>query len=351
MAIKAHTPAGSLPAKVLYYQNTNSGLPYYAMAAAIADRTMRYSGNVKECLPAAPSHHGGDGMLPNYRSFSWDHRNPAVTAHFVESFRNATSGALGGALDGTFMDTTACYNAGSGQAAASLATGQAMQRAVPGKIVAFHTCQSSAALSGAALGMGGAMDYTIAMPTTVAAAAAAAAAVAVGDGGQTSVNQSGARAVEWMAANGAAGVLSLAHIGDTAYGTNYNYSLAVFLAGANNRSYFAFSSTYKKTPDFDQRWTDCSDTYSPANHTPVPGTPSGWPQFPTWCAGQGYSPDYDRPLGAPTGPAAPTGKGKMQVARAFASGTTVRVDLLGATCLIRWADGGYTVCEAGAGPE
>ena len=131
VAIKAHTPQGSLPAKVLYYQNTNSGLPYYAMAASIADRTMQYSGSAKECLPARPSHQGGDGMLPNYRTFSWDHTNPAVTEHFVESFRNATSGTLGGALDGTFMDTTACYNFGSGQAAASLATGRAMQRAVP----------------------------------------------------------------------------------------------------------------------------------------------------------------------------------------------------------------------------
>ena len=206
------------------------------------------------------------------------------------------------------------------------------------------------------------MDYTIATPTlTTTTTAAAAAAVAAGEGRRlqsqasdkpaSPKNQTGARAVEWMAANGAAGVLSLAHIGDVAYGSNYNYSLAVFLAGANNHSYFAFSSTYKKTPDFDQRWTDCSDTYSPKNHTPVPGTPPGWPRFPTWCARQGYSPDYDRPLGAPTGPAAPTGKGKMQVMRKFASGTTVRVDLLGASCIIRWADGAYTVCEAGAGPE
>jgi hypothetical protein len=59
----------------------------------------------------------------------------------------------------------------------------------------------------------------------------------------------------------------------------------------------------------------------------------------------GFSPDYERPLGAPAGPAAPTGGARGEVARSFASGTRVTVELKGSRCLIAWSDGAETVCE------
>ena len=112
-----------------------------------------------------------------------------------------------------------------------------MQHAVPSKLVAFHCTDASPALSGHELGVAAGMDYTLAVPTTPAAA---------GNGDEPAPGhapQTGAKAVAWMAANGEAEVLSLAHIGATLFSAKYNYSLAVFLAGANERSYFAFSST------------------------------------------------------------------------------------------------------------
>lgn len=161
------------------------------------------------------------------------------------------------------------------------------------------------------------MDYTIAEPNATKAK----------KGG----GLDGAAAVAWLDANHAAGVLSLSHMGATLYDANQNYSLAVFLAGANELSYYAFSSSYKDpaTPS----WLDCSPQGAPT-----------WPAFPTWCAGMGWSPDYSRPLGAPDGPAAKTGGARGEVARGFASGTRVTVELEGSRCLIAWADGASTVC-------
>lgn len=140
---------------------------------------------------------------------------------------------------------------------------------------------------------------------------------------------SGAAGVAWLTANAAAGVLSLAHIGDVDQGVDYKYALACFLAGANNRSFFAFSSADKTEP----AWEECWDGGSPTA-----------PVFPTWCSGQGWSDDYARPLGEPTGPATATGGAKEEVQRSFASGTRVTVELTGSSCTIAWSDGHTTVC-------
>ena len=102
----------------------------------------------------------------------------------------------------------------------------------------------------------------------------------------------------------------------------------------------------KGTPLFAERWTDCSPRVGGPNGTAPQRYP--WPAFPTWCAGQGYSPDFARPLGPPESAAAtPTGRGAGEVTRRFASGTAVTVALNGSTCVIEWADGFRTVCEAG----
>ena len=93
---------------------------------------------------------------------------------------------------------------------------------------------------------------------------------------------------------------------------------------------FAFSSA-NKTED---AWRQCWDGGSPT-----------FPIFPTWCSGQGWSADFARPLGAPPGPAVPTGGKKGEVTRTFASGTKVTIEAKGAACSIAWADGHTTTCQ------
>ena len=298
---------------VLYYQQITGALPYYRASQALnANPTWKLDAN---CAPTAGAGRGGSfvgDILPNYATYAWDHTRQGVTANFVSNFVNMTAG--NSPLDGTFIDTAACYS-GAGQATASIATVAAMQAAVPGKIVGFHTESSLAGANG----FSAAMDYTFAVPAKKAAAVAAA----------PGKDTSGKAAVAWLNANFAAGVTSFAHIGDVAGGADMMYSLAVFLAGANNNSYFAFSSAEKTAPAWEQCWDG--------------GSPTA-PVFPTWCSGQGWSPDFARPLGEPRGAAAPTGAGKDEVTRAFASGTTVTVELSGNTCTIAWADGAQTVC-------
>ena len=261
------------------------------------------------CQPVSDAGALGD-ILPNYATYAYDHTQKGVTENFVAGFLNMTSSTL---VDGTFIDTAGCYDA-PGQAAASLATVQAMQAAAPNKLVGFHT---QSALSGAN-GFSAAMDYTFAQPSKKRF-------LRSGPGKDTS----GEAGVAWLDANGAAGVLSLAHIGDVDQGVDYKYALACFLAGANNRSFFAFSSAEKTAPAWEQCWDG--------------GSPTA-PVFPTWCSGQGWSADYARPLGEPTGPATSTGGAKKEVQRSFASGTRVTVELTGSSCTIAWADGHTTVC-------
>ena len=260
-----------------------------------------------------------DGMLPHYRSYSWNQSLDKVRDHFVKHYANVTS-APGSKLDGTFLDTNGCSRE-PGQREGLLRTARAMQVAAPGTIVGLHASDS---VRDRFTGVAAAMQYTLARP-----------------GG-------GAAAVAWMAANAANGVISLCHMGATLYSAEFNYSLATFLAGANDRAYFAFSDTYKKAePLFEQRWTDCSPNFtSPLVNSSVQRYP--WPAFPTWCAGQGYSPDFHKELGAPTSAAAePTGRADGEVARSFASGSKVTIALNGTTCVIEWADGSHTVCAGG----
>ena len=55
-------------------------------------------------------------------------------------------------------------------------------------------------------------------------------------------------------------------------------------------------------------------------------------------------PEYDRPLGEPTGPATRTGGAKDEVKRSFSTGTRVTVELSGSSCRIEWSDGAVTTC-------
>lgn len=83
--------------------------------------------------------------------------------------------------------------------------------------------------------------------------------------------------------------------------------------------------------------------------TPLIHAPPPQPYNYYWCS-QGWtlqtgwdsmSPDYLRPLGAPTGNATRTANGW---ARAFASGTKVTLDTAWARPCIEWADGHRTGC-------
>ena len=299
---------------VLYYQQITGALPYYRGSSPIGshpawrlDPTTCQPPVARGSIDAA----GAGDILPNYVSFAWDHSQSGVTAAFVDSFVNMT---LSTHLDGTYIDTAGCYSNAS-QQAASDATVRAMQAAAPGKIVGFHTSATPFA------GASAYMDYTFAVPVGPARAGRSSGA---------KKDTSGKAAVAWLDANAAAGAVSFAHIGDVAGGADQVYALAVFLAGAYNQSYFAFSSAEKAAP----AWEQCS-----------PGAPT-WPAFPTWCTGQGYTPDYDRPLGEPLGPRTRTGGARDEVTRAFRSGTRVTVELSGAACSIAWSDGATTTCTS-----
>jgi hypothetical protein len=204
---------------VLYYQQITGAHPYYRASQVVNARpelTLDGSCNPRSVgAPPPPPPQPLRDILPNYVTFAWDHTKNGVTQNFVAAFANLTSRSL---LDGTFIDTASCYNSG-GQAAASLATVQAMQAAVPDRIVGFHT---EAGLAGSN-GFSAAMDYTFAQPGAKPAK----------PGKKDLSCEAG---IAWLAANGAAGVMSLAHIGDVDQGPAYTYSLACYLAGANELS-------------------------------------------------------------------------------------------------------------------
>jgi hypothetical protein len=201
---------------VLYYQQITGALPYYRASQIVNARPeLTLDGSCSpRGAPGAPLAPLAD-ILPNYATYAWDHTKDGVTQNFVANFKNVTASSL---LDGTFIDTAACYNS-AGQAAASIATVQAMQAAAPDKIVGFHT---DAGLAGAN-GFSAAMDYTFAQPGAKPAKPG-------------KKDMSCAAGIAWLDANSAAGVMSLAHIGDVDQGPDYTYSLACYLAGANELS-------------------------------------------------------------------------------------------------------------------
>ena len=298
---------------VLYYQQITGALPYYRASSVVTTAGFALDAN---CQPVRSNEHTetntfGD-ILPNYVTYAWDHTAAGVTANFVSAFKNLTQSVP--AIDGTFIDTASCYASTQAQQDASDATVRAMQAAVPDKIVGFHT--ESTPFSGASAYM----DYTFAEPSKKRLLRKVT--------GKPNKDTSGKAAVEWLDANAAAGAISFAHIGDVDGGADQVYSLAVFLAGVYDQAYFAFSSAEKTAP----AWVQCD-----------PAAPT-WPAYPTWCTGQGYTADYDRPLGAPLGPRSATGGARDEVTRSFASGTHVTVELSGSACTIAWADGTTTTC-------
>jgi len=292
----------SAPPVVLYYINANSGLPWYRLSAPLAA-----AAHPEWRLHNACHALGGDAMAP-YAAYDWDLTQAGVKQHFVDSFVNTTDAFP--SLDGIYVDQDLC-TAVPAQWAAVREILAAMQSARPDLIVGFDTTNGVLAGNN---GFRAAMDYSLTRPTAA--------------GQPPPPLNSGSDAVRWLQDNGEAGVISLAHDGAGIY----NYSLSVFLAGAHasTPSYYAFSAMRTNQP----LWMDCWD-----------GGAEEAPLFPTWCAGMGDMGDYSRPLGQPLGDAQPTGRPRGEVTRAFAAGTRVTVELLGAACEISWGDGHRTVCN------
>jgi hypothetical protein len=295
---------------VLYYQNANSGLPWYRLSAPLASNAHpEFRLKNGSCHSLGDS---GDAMVP-YESFDFDHRVDGVQPWFVASFLDTT--ARFPVFDGVYIDQDGASVCSPAQFAAVVATVAAIQAASPDLIVGFD--ETNGVPSGAA-GFRAAMDYSLCAPTV--------------PGRAPPRLNSGLDAVRWLRANGDAGVISLAHDGADAPNDGlYNYSLSVFLAGMHETtpSYFAYCSMRKNAP----LWEDCWD-----------GGSDEAPVFPTWCAGMGGSSDFLRPLGPPLGAAVPTGRPGDEVTRSFASGTRVTVELSGEACLIAWSDGHRTAC-------
>jgi len=158
--IEEHFAAGAAAIKalnasvvVLYYQQITGALPYYRQSQPLMSHAgWALDDNCNPVTEDAGSAAALGDILPNYVTYGYDHTQAGVTENFVAAFLNMTGST---SVDGTFIDTAGCYDA-PGQAAASLATVQAMQAARPDKIVGFHT---QSALSGAN-GFSAAMDYT-----------------------------------------------------------------------------------------------------------------------------------------------------------------------------------------------
>ena len=288
--LKAANPALT----VLYYNNVNQCLPYYRAAQ-----------NASAYEVVAGCEDTGDHMCPSVRTRCWDQTSARTRAAWVAAFADTLARAP--ALDGVYADTGRA-DALPGQRAGALATLAAMQAAAAParKLVGFHLDDADSAPAGA---LALAQTYTFAAPGA------------------------GRAALAWLASNEARGRVALAHAQTTLHTAEQNYSLSVFLLGAYNASFYAFSSI-KKGPnnavDFCTR-----------------GPGDAAPAFPTWCAGQGWSPDYERALGAPDGPAVPTGGARCEARRTFGGGATAVVaELDGAACSIAWADGAKTVCGA-----
>ena len=121
-------------------------------------------------------------------------------------------------------------------------------------------------------------------------------------------------AIEELQALVAAGFIVQAHAGYTADGADNHCasvvnSLAAFLIGAGEGSYFACSRDWQIDPEW-----------------PAPGHASDWM---TW------HPEYSRPLGTPTGPGQRSAAGIWT--RAFALGTQVEFDAHSGIGTITWA--------------
>ena len=265
---------------VLFYQNANALLPYYRWAANVTSNPSRCTSSGAHMMQCVPV------------TWAWNHSSPTTLPIW-----QAGLAAAAPELDGMYVDTAGCRDPAELQTLASL------QKAFPSKIIGFHDFNVGAACGGNASGaLRLSQTYTF------------------GEGG--------AADVAWVAGNERLGVTSLCHAQTTAGTALQNYSLALFLAAAGNFSMYAFSSF--NSSGGGAPWEFCN-----------PRSPTA-PAFPTWCAGQGWSADFEKPLGAPRGPAAPTGGKKGQVAREFASGTRVTVDVGGSFAEIAWADGSFT---------
>ncbi len=286
LALAAQIKAVNRSTAVLYYNNVDAALPFFRLARPL------FEGHSDWALQGKVSH--GGHMFPNVSGLVYDQSIPEVRDLWMQHFANMTKPSS--ALDGIFIDVGGTIN----NVTTTEALFGAMQRANPDKIVGHVT------------GLASRVPYKLKQTYTFAA--------------------SEAEIRDLIACSSEDGTLCEAHYQPSFESfegkphdnpTGWNATLAAFLIGANEGSYFGFST---KTPQLGEYF--CGGPY------------------PTWATGMGWSEDYTRPLGPPDGPAHRSADGVYT--RSFGSNAT-RVMLQvknkgGALCDISWGDGHRTTC-------
>ena len=292
LALAAQIKAVNSSTTVLYYNNVDAALPFFRMARPL------YDAHPDWALRGAVSH--GGHMFPNVSGKMFNQSVPGVRYLWLQHFANMTK--LGSALDGIFIDVADHKNNPS----TTETLFGAMQRANPGKIVGHVTSLSEK------------VPYKLKQTYTFGASEDEIEALAV--------------------CSSQPGAICEAHFQPSfeSFGgkphdnpSGWNATLAAFLIGANEGSYFGFST---KTPQTGEYF--CGGPY------------------PTWASGMGWSEDYTRPLGPPDGPASLSEEG-VYTRNFGGNATRVMLQLRGkdgadSLCEISWADGHRTQCTAAA---
>ena len=232
-------------------------------------------------------------MLPQCRVYLWDQRQTAVQNYWASLCANLTNRS-DSSLDGCSIDT----------ASTCLVSEKETTRFETGRENAVSLAQELAGV-----------NYIVG-----AVNAAAKDKVQLGHMYTFSASK---KSLDWLNEMKEANMIAEAHA-QTAVGgkrDHVNASLAAFLIGAYEKSYFAFSTS--------------------------PG--AGYHPFcdgtaPTWCYGMGWIDEFSKPLGKPLSDAV-VSRGGMHYERKFASGTNVTLDLEENSCEILWADGSATICR------
>lgn len=275
---------------VLFYSNSIAGLTYYRWCSeGFKEHPSWRLTNEKGKLCQS----GGGHMLPHYSGFDWDQRQGTVREWWASLCRDLAN-KTDSPLSGCSIDT-----------AGSCLDDKEQRKALEeGRRQAVTLAQQ---MTGS--------DYIVG---------------AVGAAPEDKVQLSqiytfgpNKESLDWLNQTRQAGMIAEAHAQSAVgvAGDHVNASLAAFLIGAYEKSYFAFS-------------TNPGAGYHPF----CDGT------APTWCYGMGWIEEFAKPLGPPLGDAVVSGGG-MHFERRFQSGTNVTLDLQEKSCEIHWADGTSTICK------
>ena len=275
---------------VLFYSNSVAGLSYYRWCSeGFQEHPTWRLMNENNKLCASDGGH----MLPQYHGFVWDQRQAEVQNYWASLCANLTNRS-DSSLDGCSIDV----------ASNCLTSRDERTKFETGRENAVSLAQKLAG-----------EDYIVG-----AVSASPALKVQLSQVYKFSASK---KSLDWLNEMKEANMIAEAHA-QTAVGVkgdHVNASLAAFLIGAYEKSYFAFS-------------TNPGAGYHPF----CDGTD------PTWCYGMGWIDEFSKPLGKPLSDAV-VSRGGMYYERKFASGTNVTLDLEENSCEILWADGSATICQ------